>query len=160
MEQANIQIDDIQVIGQLSWVAYIRLGIRFLIAAVIILLITAFIPVGDILKTIFSLGSLVGYLVYDIMYVRSMKLYTDEDGVWLFQGVFPWQKSVSGVLWRDLDSAVFFPNFFSWICRSYNIGLQHRHTKSTEVLLRDIHRGQQVVEFINAEHRGRFSGQA
>lgn len=157
MEQVSIQSEDIQIIGKLSWVAYIRLGIRFLIAAIIVSLIVIFIPVGGGLKSFFSLILLGGYLVYDIMYVRSMKLFTDRDGVWLFQGVFPWQKSVRGVLWRDLDSAVFFPNFFSWLCRSYNIRLQHRHTKSSEVFLRDINKGQQVVEYINSEHRERFS---
>src|SRR5688572_4914831 len=96
----------IEVVGRPSWVAYIRMMIRWVIAMVVLGFICLFIP-NQFLKTAISWIGMIGCFAYQILYVRSINLFVDDKGVWYFRGVFPWQKGVSGVLWRDLDGAVF-----------------------------------------------------
>jgi hypothetical protein len=73
--------------------------------------------------------------------LRSIQLYTDLDGVWVYRGIFPWDKGFSGVKWRDLEDAVFYPNFLSWALKSYTVRVGHRFTKSSEIVLRNIANG-------------------
>jgi hypothetical protein len=73
--------------------------------------------------------------------------------VWVFRGILPWSKGVSGVKWRDLEDAVFFPNFLSWLLRSYTIRVGHRFTKTSEIVLPNIARGHEAVAHINERHR-------
>lgn len=91
--------------------------------------------------------------IYKILYLKSFKLYTNEGGVWAFSGVLPWQRGVSGVKWRDLDDAVFFQGMISYFCQSYNISIRHRFTKSNEIVLEHIHKGNHAVSIINQLHK-------
>lgn len=159
MEQTNITDKHTTIIGKPSWVAYLRVSIR-LFALFMVSCFTTLFTESVVLQYAFVFGISLSYLIYRIMYIRSVVLYTNQEGVWFHRGVFPWQKGISGVLWRDLDSAVFYPNFLSWICRSYNVQLTHRHTKSNEMLLRDIAHGHRVVEEINRIHRDLYAQQA
>ena len=159
MDQKNIISENAKVIGKPSWVAYIRMLIRWVLIVIAASLVSLLMPEG-FLRTLWVWSVIICYPVYRVMYVRSTVLYTDDEGVWFYRGVFPWQKGVSGVLWRDLDGAAFRPNFLSWICRSYNVQLQHRHTKSNELNLRDIAAGEKVVEVINRIHRDKFANES
>lgn len=140
-------------IYKLSWVAYIRL---FVMSGVQIL-------IGMVLSGIFerqwiigvAVGLAIVWFVYQVTYTRSIKIYTDEAGVWIYQGVFPWQKGIFGVKWRDVDGALYTSGFISWLCRSYAIHVGHRYTKGSEMAVRHVRHGNQFVEHVNAEHQER-----
>jgi hypothetical protein len=88
---------------------------------------------------------------YRVLLLRSYLLYYDEVGVWLYHGILPWAKGVSGVKWRDMDEATFTPSFWSWLLRSYTIRVGHRFTKSSEILLPQMANGKDVAGILNAK---------
>ena len=90
--------------------------------------------------------------VYHFMMKRSVRLYADEMGVWLFRGILPWAKGVSGVKWRDLDEAIFYQTFFGWVFKSYSLRIGHRFTRGSEILASGIFRGDKAVREINQYH--------
>lgn len=93
------------------------------------------------------------FISYRVAMVRSTHLFYDDVGVWVFSGVFPWNRGVSGVKWRDVDEALFFPTFWSWASRSYSVRIAHRFTQSSEVFLDHIARGNDAVAAINSMHQ-------
>ncbi len=90
---------------------------------------------------------------YRVLLIRSVQLYCDEVGVWVYAGILPWARGVQGVKWRDLDEATFVQSFWSWLFRSYAIRIGHRFTKSSEILLSHMARGKEVVARINERHQ-------
>jgi hypothetical protein len=134
---------------RISWVAYIKPVMLSLLAWLFALgLSQANIWAATALTLI-----IFGYAVYQVLMLRSVQLYTDADGVWVYRGIFPWNKGVSGVKWRDLEDAVFFPNFLSWALKSYTVRVGHRFTKSSEIVLRNITGGNDAVLHINSAHK-------
>lgn len=95
---------------------------------------------------------LLALYAYGFLDRLSLKLFADEDGVWVFQGILPWSKGTSGVKWRDLDEAVFFPSFSGWLFKSYRLRIGHRFTKSSEISLPHIRHGHSAVQEINQLH--------
>lgn len=98
--------------------------------------------------------------ILQILNIRSVFLYTNEDGVWVFSGIFPWSKGTSGVKWQDLDDARFFTGFFSWIFQTYKIRIGHRFTKESEIVLTMMWKGQKAVTHINEEMYRRNRGKS
>lgn len=96
-------------------------------------------------------AALLGY-GYHFLMLRSVRLYADEMGVWLFRGILPWAKGVSGVKWRDLDEAIFYQTFFGWLFKSYNLRIGHRFTRGSEILATRMFRGDAAVREINQYH--------
>jgi hypothetical protein len=90
---------------------------------------------------------------YRFLQIRSVQLYYDDIGVWVFSGVLPWKKGVAGVKWRDMDEATFEQGFWSWISGSYTIRIGHRFTKASEIRLTSIARGKDAVGTLNARHQ-------
>jgi hypothetical protein len=89
---------------------------------------------------------LVGYRVLSI---RSVQLYYDDIGVWLYSGILPWTRGISGVKWRDMDEATFTQNFWSWALRSWDIRIGHRFTKASEIQLTSMAHGKEAVGILN-----------
>lgn len=92
----------------------------------------------------------IAWTVYSIMLTNSVRLFTDENGVWMQAGVFPREKGVAGVQWRDLGQAGYTPGFASWALRSYDVRISHRFTTGSELFLRNVHRGNLAVEHVNS----------
>jgi hypothetical protein len=90
---------------------------------------------------------------YRILLIRSVQLYYDDVGVWLYSGILPWARGVQGVKWRDMDEATFVQSFWSWLFRSYSIRIGHRYTKASEILLTRMARGKDAVATLNAHHQ-------
>jgi len=133
-----------------SWTAY--LGVGFF-SVVLLLLAT---PAAWATSWMLGLPVLVlsvMVLGYKIALLRSYKLYYDDVGVWLYSGILPWKKGVSGVKWRDLDEAVYFQTLWSWLFKSYSMRIGHRFTKSSEILLTHMARGNEPAMAINAQHQ-------
>jgi hypothetical protein len=133
----------------LSWTAYIRPAVLALILGLFGWMLASISA-----KITFVLLATAGlYLAYNILFQRSVRLITDAEGVWLYGGILPWAKGMSGVKWRDIDDAGFFPGFFGWLFKSYRVRIGHRYTKTSEIIVRHLQRGNEVAERINQLHR-------
>jgi hypothetical protein len=131
-----------------SWTAYVAPLLTTLVFVAIGLAVYAFSPlVGALWITFFLLLFLYGALT-----LRSIKIYADADGVWVYRGILPWNKGQFGVKWRDLDEATYTQGFFGWLFKSYSLRIGHRFTKSSEILLGHIKHGDRAVMAINERH--------
>ena len=135
-----------------SWTAYVGVAIRLALLLILaamalywqsahwqLILLVAVVPLA-----------LIGYQFW---LLRSYRLYFDEVGVWIYSGVLPWKKGVSGVKWRDLDEAIFINNFFSWVTGAYTVQLRHRFTKAIEISEKSMAQGKQAAIAINQQQR-------
>lgn len=139
---------------KMSWTAYVRPVIVFL---VMLLVGLALIGVNSwIAGAILTLAF--GLFVFNVLSIRSLVLYMDDHGVWVYSGILPWSKGTSGVKWRDLEDAVYFPNFLSWLLKSYTVRVGHRFTKTSEIVLPHIARGHEAAVHINELHRQVLAG--
>ena len=149
-DNASIASPRANVVGVKSWIAYAG---TLLLAALLFfgLLPLAFMWNEYAAAAVFVCSAiLVGYR---ILVLRSVQLYYDDVGVWVYAGVLPWKKGVTGVKWRDMDEATFVQGFWSWITRSYTIRIGHRFTKASEIVLTDIAKGKDVVTTLNARQQ-------
>lgn len=146
---------------RLSWLAYVKVVFKFLLLASVSvgLIWWSFHKSRSVQSANLSLGAgslllIIGALlfIYRIVYLRSVRLYTDAVGVWIFRGVFPWSRGYRGVKWRDMEDAMYFTGFVSWIFRSYTIRIGHRFTKTSEIVIADLSKGHKAVEHINHMH--------
>jgi len=89
------------------------------------------------------------WFIYQWLLLRSVYLYCDDAGVWVYEGILPWSKGVRGVKWRDMDEATFVTGFWAWLLRSYSIRISHRFTKESEIVLTHMYNGRAVSQQIN-----------
>ncbi len=101
---------------------------------------------GALLIVIFVI--LIG--VYIVAYIRSYTLFIDDEGVWVFRGVFPWQKGIYGVKWGDFNEGVFSQNFASWVLRSFTIEVKNRYKEEPEIVLKHMHNGDYAITKMNS----------
>jgi hypothetical protein len=160
------------LVFRLSWVAYLREGFAFLIRLMVmaVLSLAATYLISKLTKTEFSninWPSLVGFVLavawtaYSVALTHSVRIFTNDGGVWMQRGVFPWEKGITGVQWRDVGQASFTQGFASWALRSYDISVSHRFTTGSELIVRNVHLGDKAVIHINgvmAELQGRVVG--
>lgn len=137
---------------RLSWVAYIRAVVVFF------LLCGLAVALGAIhyLLSIVGVFAALAIFTYQVLYMRSMILFTNDDGVWLYRGVFPWNKGIIGVKWRDVEDAVFYTGFVSWAFNSYSIRVGQRFTKASELAIANVKDGREAVGHINEMHRAKL----
>jgi hypothetical protein len=136
-------------LGGKSWTAFFSV---FLVGFALLLFATPIAWAISSILGMITLAASLAIVIFQILHVRSFHLYYDADGVWVYSGVFPWNKGISGVKWRDLDEAVFVQSVGSWLFKSYSILLSHRYTKSKEILLSHWRDGDRAVEAINEQH--------
>ena len=139
-----------------SWVAYIRI----VLLAILLLLVA--VPLSWSLHWIAGLFVLAGsalFIGYHILHLRSYELYFDDEGIWIYSGVFPWQRGVHGIKWRDVDGAYWRPTFLSWLFKSYSLGVKHRFEAYGGIHMDHVARGNEAVMKINARH-GELIGDA
>lgn len=136
-----------------SWLNYIKITIIFLIVLGILssILLQEGLENSIIISICYGLIIInILFFLYKILYLRSHILYYDEDGVWLFSGIFPWNKGINGVRWGDLDDAGYITGFFSWLFHSHTIRISHKYTKSAEILHANMSNAVHVVSEINS----------
>ncbi|MES2317911.1 MAG: hypothetical protein V4631_10495 [Pseudomonadota bacterium] len=150
-DNASRSSPNAHVVGVKSWTAYVGL---FLLAVLLffVLLPATFHFLNEIAAAVvMALSTLI--VGYRFLQLRSVQLYYDDIGVWVFSGVLPWKKGVAGVKWRDMDEATFEQGFWSWISGSYTIRIGHRFTKASEIRLTSIARGKDAVATLNGKHQ-------
>lgn len=148
---------------RLSWIAYIpAIFVLFLLLA-----LSAGMGMIQIPGTSTAIGQYVGMatiavalslFLYQTLYLRSTVVFTNDSGVWLFRGVFPWEKGVVGVRWRDMDEAIVMTGFFSWVFNAYTIRVNHRFTGNSELTLKNLNNGRKAVAHMNKMHREKTQG--
>ena len=139
------------VVGVKSWLAY--LGVFILAAVLFGLVLPLTFTYGNEIAAGVVMAVSVLVVGYRFLLLRSVQLYYDDVGVWVFSGILPWKKGVAGVKWRDMDEATFEQGFWSWISRSYTIRIGHRFTKASEIRLTDIAGGKDAVATLNTRHQ-------
>jgi hypothetical protein len=156
------QIDDSPFVTvKLSWVAYIgeiaQFFIRVLVLAFISVIVTHFVsPGGALGKNAASWPAMLALLMaialtaYSVAYTRSVHLFTNDGGVWMSRGVFPWEKGVTGVQWRDVGQAGFSQGALSWALKSYNLSITHRFTQGAELSAKHVKHGDMFVQHVNS----------
>lgn len=151
MDQEILTDDHSEVnsLGGKSWTAYI--GITLLSLLILIPIAIASWGISWLLGLIVSTVMLM-FIAYQVLLTRSYNIYLDDIGIWVYSGILPWDKGVTGVKWRDLDEAVYFQTFWSWLFKSYSIRIGHRFTKSSEIFLTHMHRGDDTAMKINGLH--------
>ncbi len=141
------------VVGVKSWLAYVGVAAQAALLFGVALPLTftyanELAAAGVMLFSVLVIG-------YQFMLLRSVQLYYDDVGVWVYSGILPWKKGVAGVKWRDMDEAIFEQGFWSWVTRSYTIRIGHRFTKSSEIRLTNI-AGKDAVGILNGLHQARI----
>ena len=132
-----------------SWTAYLKIGLFTLLL---------FIPIGIAIASSSYLWSGIYFLIlfviiaYYILLIKSINLYTDDIGIWVYSGILPWSKGVNGVKWRDLDGVSHKTGFGSWLFKSYTIIISHRFTKDLEIVLDHMAVGNKSTYAINDAH--------
>lgn len=140
-----------EILSRKSWLAYVgpivATGLGLVVAIPILVQIFSWTVAG-------VAGALIlAFSIYHLLLLRSVRLYVDDTGVWVYSGVLPWSRGVAGVKWRDLDEAVFFQGLVAWVTRAYRVRIGHRFTKSSEVLLSGMSRGNLAAIEINTRHQ-------
>ena len=150
MPQGAIQL------SRKSWTAYVGPLLRLL---VVMVLAVAGMYWQAPYWPVFAMVLLIPVCLigYQFWLLSSYRLYYDEVGVWVYSGVLPWKRGVSGVKWRDLDEAIFVNSFLSWVTSSYTIQLRHRFTKAIEISESSMAQGKQAAIAVNQEQRKRLS---
>lgn len=147
------------LVFRLSWLAYVRELFAFVMRALVCGIVTALVALGldhfahlSTQEWLPVLGLLVavGWTIYSVAWTNSVRLFTDESGVWMQAGVFPWEKGVRGVQWRDVGQAGFTQGFTSWALRSYEVRVSHRFTTDAELHLRHVRFGNLAVAHVNS----------
>lgn len=145
---------------ELSWVAYLgqipKFFLRVLVFGFISVPITHFTsPGGAWGKNAATWPAMVALIlavlmtVYAVAYLKSIRLYTDDGGVWMRRGVFPWETGVAGVQWRDVGQAGFTQGMVSWALKSYAVLISHRFTTGAELAMKHVKYGNLFVEHVN-----------
>lgn len=134
-------------VWRLSWVAYVAPLVKY---GILIAIVSAFEFIPWWVTTM-----LLTRLVYVLIYLRTVKVILNENGVWKHFGLLPWSRGAVGVKWRDLDQAEIYFGFFPWLTNSHTVRVGHRFTKASELLVPNVADGKGLIEVINREHDDR-----
>ena len=139
-----------QVVGVKSWLSY---GATVILALLLffVALPFAFRWGDEVAAGVLGVSALI--VGCRFASTRAVVLYYDDVGVWVYSGILPWRRGVTGVKWRDLDEAAYEKSFTSWLTRSWTVKVSHRYTRANEILLTNIAGGKAAVAAINARHQ-------
>ena len=158
IEAYNNQQPENIVLARKHWVVYVYVVIRSLFVFIISALIVIFTHEEYFDISLFWMLPWPMYvLIMGILNNRSVVLFMNREGIWVFSGVFPWSRGVlQGVLWENVDTAAYGASFFSWLLRSRTIGVYNRFTQGMEIHLTNMADAELAVGDINGtlvQHR-------
>lgn len=98
-----------------------------------------------------SLAVLTGMiLLYMLAHIHSIRIYADRRGVWLRQGVFPWEVQTTGLRWEDAGEASCHGGILPWLIGGYNVFVLNRHTNGAELWCNSVADGHHFSGHINS----------
>lgn len=154
MNDASMEISSIEEGAfnkyKLSWVTYFRplVFTVFLLAVVYAFSLSAM----DWYFLTGAVALITMNLIYRVLLLRSVVLFVNDQGVWVYKGIFPWNRGTAGVRWRDVEDASYVPGFIGWVLKAYKIRIGHRFTRGSEIVLASVKNGHEAVEQINGLH--------
>ncbi|AKF53471.1 hypothetical protein PsyrH_23835 [Pseudomonas syringae pv. syringae HS191] len=160
--ESPTSVESTHAVFRLSWLAYantVMTIIFFIVVSIAIGQWTAHNAQSDaafrlgMTASAFILVVSLSVCIYNILFLKSVRVYTDDVGVWLYRGILPWSKGVRGVKWRDIEDAIYYTGFFSWVFRAYTVRVGHRFTKTSEIIVPHLAQGHKAVEHINHLHQ-------
>jgi hypothetical protein len=144
-------------LGRKSWTAYVRIHPYALAAILCVMPFVSGFATNGGWRVWTSFGFWVlalslPFLIYRLLYLKSVHLYFDDEGVWVYSGFLPWKKGVYGMKWRDIESASYSQSMGSWLFKSYSITVFHRFIGSSAISLDHMACGDEAVMAINSRH--------
>lgn len=130
---------------RLAWTAYIWPSLHLLAMCGVCWLVTLYSWKAGVICLLLALCR----FVYRILWLGTVELYTDVVGVWVYRGLFPWDRGSYGVRWADADDAVFHTGIFAWATKSFRIRVRNRFSPRSEIDLGHVYRGDEAVIHIN-----------
>jgi hypothetical protein len=145
MERELPQVGDGNTLSRKAWTAYASIMVYW------VLLMAAVAATAWVFGYYSLIPLLIGsaFLGYQWAWLKSLELYYDENGVWVYRGILPWKRGSFGMKWRDIEIASFKQNLTSWTTHSYSLQILDRYTRKPELVLTDMRHGDQAVMFIN-----------
>lgn len=138
-------------IYKLGWLAYVPLVLMMIAAYIFIRIID---PITNAPIKAILLFLVAAFFTYNLFYLYSVKLYTNEKGAWLYRGVLPWNKGTYGVRWEEMDDATYCSGFLAWATNNYEIEIRHRFTKDIEIYARRVKDGHKFALEVNQKLDG------
>lgn len=141
---------------RVSWFGYISpiFSLRRIFGWCILLVPCLIFP---LLIVVFAAVGIIRVILF-FLYTRTIRLYANQEGIWLYRGLFPWQRSLSGVRWHNVDEATSRTGLVSWLTHAYPVRITNRYTKDIEIWASDISRGDEFVARINGVIGQRYAG--
>lgn len=131
---------------RLSWLACSQDLGRFMIRSVLCFVLMA--AFKSLLLFVALFGISTAWLLLRVAEVRSVRLFTNDHGVWVQRGLWPWNKGIFGMNWRDISEASFKQNFTSWMTKAYAVRIGHRFN-AQEIQLGNVRNGHEAAAHIN-----------
>lgn len=140
-------------IYKLHWIANLRLIPFALVGLITTPSALSALFAGDFSATFFILMAISifcdGLAIIIFLENRVFEACMDDNGVWIQTGIFPWDKGRNGLHWRDISDAAYRKGFISWLFKSHDVILNHRHTTDNDFVMKNIRNGEQLVREIN-----------
>lgn len=130
-----------------SWMAYIP---HILVGLGLLYAMTFANQTGYAAIYVTAISFMFCFVAYRAYYLSRIRLYYNDQGVWVFRGVFPWTRGVYGVKWRDFEDAIYITGFFYWITKGFPVTIRPRFSNNPRIPLPPIHHGRKAVEAINS----------
>jgi hypothetical protein len=151
INRSKNSMPDLTILSRKSWVSYTRLLAKYLAvecASSIVLGLAHFRPAWQVFTVLLNLS-----LLCKVFSLLSCQLYYDRQGIWFHSGLFPWDKGIVGVDWRDLECCLVTIGFRSWLSRSSQIVVNHRFADRRQLVLNDMSNGRNTCITINTLHQ-------
>ena len=139
MLNTNYSNGNIIILSKKSFIVYIPYIISF-----ILMVITGFGK--SILVTLFLI---IPFGIGVFLHIKSITLFVDENGVWVYEGILPWNRGYYGIRWVDFEEGLFYPNIVSYFTKSYTIELRHKYKNDSNITLTQMHNGDIAITKIN-----------
>ncbi|WP_213992361.1 hypothetical protein [Sodalis sp. dw_96] len=134
----------------LSWVAYLRPWVLFVMLTAIGLLVSQSANAANIILAGYVILFIaIVKLIYDLAWRRRFRFFYDQEGVWLVRGLLPWSRGRKGLSWLEIDEAVCDGGPFSWLTKSYGITISHHFSANRQLRITHIKHGDQAAAVIN-----------
>ncbi|MGI2169771.1 hypothetical protein ACROAE_06185 [Shewanella sp. MF05960] len=128
-----------ELLSKKAWVAYVFpvITLGFVGELIAINISLWLIPIPIIL------------LLLNVLSLRSIELYLDNEGIWISSGIFPWTKGRNGIRWEDTEQGYYHQGFFSWMTSSYKVLVMNRFTSEKVFEISHMKGGKDAMSTIN-----------
>lgn len=130
---------------RIGWPGYLGPVVRWCGVGVFMLVISSFNPPLFLIL----IPVWIGGLILRVLRLRSVRLYANQAGIWRYYGIFPWNKSIAGVRWHNVDEATSKAGLLCWVSNSYPVFVTNRYTKKYEIALNYIYHGDAFAHRVN-----------